>query len=163
MTARPETQPSEDAGAAVPEDLVPIDEAQEDLVAEFGFFDDWMDKYQYLIDMGRKLPEFPEDWRADDYKVQGCQSQVWFVPEWHGDRLHLHARSDAHIVNGLIACLLRVYDWRTAQEILDTPPDFIAEIGLDQHLSGTRANGLRAMLDRIFSLARARGQGGGAA
>lgn len=139
-----------------PEDLSPIEEAQEDLVAEFDFLDDWMDKYQYLIDLGRKLPDFPDEWRVEDNKVQGCQSQVWFVPEWRGERLHLHAVSDAHIVNGLIACLKRMYDWRTAGEILATPPDFIREIGLDQHLSGNRANGLRAMIDRLFALARSR-------
>lgn len=137
-----------------PDDLPPIDEAQDDLVAEFDFLDDWMDKYQYLIDLGRQLDEFPQEWRGEDNKVQGCQSQVWFVPEWRGDRLHLHAVSDAHIVNGLIACLKRVYDWRDAEEILATPPAFISRIGLDQHLSGNRANGLRAMIDRLFALAR---------
>lgn len=132
-----------------------IDEEQDDLIAEFGFFDDWMDRYQYLIDLGRKLPAFPEEYRRDEFKLKGCQSQVWFVGEKQDDRLVFHAISDAAIVSGLIAVLLRIYSNRTPDEIVRTEPDFIAEIGLDAHLSPTRKNGLGAMLQAIRARARA--------
>lgn len=126
-----------------------IAEEQEDLIAEFGFFDDWMDRYQYLIDLGRKLPEMPTEYIRDEFKLKGCQSQVWFVGEAIGDRLIFRAVSDAAIVSGLVAVLLRIYSNRTPQEILDTEPDFIAEIGLETHLSPTRKNGLGAMVKAI--------------
>jgi cysteine desulfuration protein SufE len=126
-----------------------IDEEQEDLIAEFGFFDDWMDRYQYLIDLGRKLPEMPEEYLRDEFKLKGCQSQVWFAGEAVGDRLVFRAISDAAIVSGLVAVLLRIYSNRTPREILDTEPDFIAEIGLETHLSPTRKNGLGAMVTAI--------------
>ncbi|MDG2285870.1 MAG: SufE family protein, partial [Alphaproteobacteria bacterium] len=106
-----------------------IVEEQEDLIAEFSFFDNWMDRYQYLIDLGRKLPEMPEEYIRDEFKLKGCQSQVWFVGEAAGDRLIFRAISDAAIVSGLVAVLLRIYSNRTPREILDTEPDFIAEIG----------------------------------
>lgn len=126
-----------------------ISEEQEDLIAEFSFFDDWMDRYQYLIDLGRKLPEMPEEFIRDEFKLKGCQSQVWFVGEAVGDRLIFRAISDAAIVSGLVAVLLRIYSNRTPREILDTEPDFIAEIGLETHLSPTRKNGLGAMVTAI--------------
>jgi cysteine desulfuration protein SufE len=126
-----------------------ISEEQEDLIAEFSFFDDWMDRYQYLIDLGRKLPDMPEEFIRDEFKLKGCQSQVWFVGEAVGDRLIFRAISDAAIVSGLVAVLLRIYSNRTPREILDTEPDFIAEIGLETHLSPTRKNGLGAMVTAI--------------
>lgn len=126
-----------------------ISEEQEDLIAEFSFFDDWMDRYQYLIDLGRKLPEMPEEFIRDEFKLKGCQSQVWFVGQAVGDRLIFRAISDAAIVSGLVAVLLRIYSNRTPREILDTEPDFIAEIGLETHLSPTRKNGLGAMVTAI--------------
>lgn len=124
-------------------------DVQADLIGEFQFFDDWMDRYQYLIDMGRKLPEFKEEWRNDTNRVHGCQSQVWLRVEGDASRLHFDAISDSAIVSGLIALLLRIYNDRSAAEILKTPPDFIAGIGLDAHLSPTRSNGLHAMLKAI--------------
>jgi cysteine desulfuration protein SufE len=126
-----------------------IAEEQEDLIAEFSFFDDWMDRYQYLIDLGRKLPEMPEEYIRDEFKLKGCQSQVWFVGEAVGERLIFRAVSDAAIVSGLVAVLLRIYSNRTPREIMDTEPDFIAEIGLETHLSPTRKNGLGAMVKSI--------------
>ena len=126
-----------------------ISEEQEDLIAEFSFFDDWMDRYQYLIDLGRKLPDMPEEFIRDEFKLKGCQSQVWFVGEAVGDRLIFRAISDAAIVSGLVAVLLRIYSNRTPREILDTEPDFITEIGLETHLSPTRKNGLGAMVTAI--------------
>ena len=138
---------------ALTNELAPPDssiaEEQKDLIAEFGFFDDWMDRYQYLIDLGRKLPEMPAEYVRDEFKLKGCQSQVWFVGEAAGERLIFRAVSDAAIVSGLVAVLLRIYSNRTPQEILDTEPDFIAEIGLETHLSPTRKNGLGAMVKAI--------------
>lgn len=126
-----------------------IAEAQNDLIDEFQLFDNWLDKYQYLIDLGRKLPEFPEEYKTDDYRLHGCQSQVWLRANENGAELEFAAISDSAIVSGLIAVLMRVYNGRTPQEILDTAPDFIDAIGLDAHLSPTRSNGLHAMIDAI--------------
>src|SRR3569832_1476765 len=120
--------------------------AQDAVAEEFAFFGDWTERYQYLIDLGRKLPPLPEDLKTDAYKVQGCQSQVWLVPHGDAQRLDFQAISDSAIVSGLIALLLRVYSGRSAREILETEPAFIASIGLAKHLSPTRSNGLAAML-----------------
>ena len=123
--------------------------AQADLITEFELFDNWLDRYQFLIDMGRKLPEFPADKKTEANRLHGCQSQVWLTAELNDDRLHFRAISDSAIVSGLIAILMRVYDGRSPAEILATEPDFIAAIGLHEHLSPTRSNGLRAMIDAI--------------
>ena len=128
--------------------------AQQELIEEFKFFDDWMDRYQYIIDLGRRLPEFPEADKIDDNKIRGCQSQVWFTADMRGDRLHFEAVSDAAIVSGLIAVLLRIYNDRTPADILDTPAEFVAALGLEQHLSPTRSNGLSSMLEAIQRYAR---------
>ena len=127
--------------------------AQAELIEEFRFFDNWMDRYQYIIEMGRKLPPFPEAWRTDEYKLRGCQSQVWLRTQPKDGRLDFQAISDSAIVSGLIAILMRVYNGRPAEEILATPPDFIGAIGLDQHLSPTRSNGLNAMIQAIRAAA----------
>ena len=126
-----------------------ISEEQENIIEEFSFFEDWMDKYQYLIDIGRKLPKMPEEYLRDEFKLKGCQSQVWFVGEANENRLIFRASSDAAIVSGLIAILLRIYSNRTPTEILSVKPSFIADIGLEEHLSPTRKNGLGAMLQSI--------------
>ena len=130
-------------------------ETQQELIEEFGFFDDWTDRYQYLIDLGRKLPEFPDAWRNEQHLLHGCQSQVWIHHERRGDVLHFDAVSDSAIVSGLIALLLRVYSDRPPEEIVHTQPDFVAAIGLDSHLSPTRKNGLHAMLQAIRAAADA--------
>ena len=127
--------------------------AQEELVEEFQFFDNWMDRYQYLIDLGRRLPEFPEADRIDANKIRGCQSQVWFVASASDGRLEFRAISDAAIVSGLIALLLRIYSGRRPQDILDTPPDFVEALQLQAHLSPTRSNGLASMLKAIRNFA----------
>jgi cysteine desulfuration protein SufE len=127
--------------------------AQEELVEEFRFFDNWMDRYQYLIDLGRRLPEFPDADRTDDNKIRGCQSQVWFVASERDGRLEFRAISDAAIVSGLIAMLLRIYSGRYPQDILDTPPDFVEALQLQAHLSPTRSNGLASMLKAIRNFA----------
>ncbi len=123
--------------------------AQQDVIDEFSMFEDWMDRYQYLIDLGRRLPEFPEELRTDENRIRGCQSQVWFVAEHRNGRLYFRAISDAAIVSGLIALLLRLYSGRRPQEILDTPPDFVEALELQSHLSPTRSNGLSSMLAAI--------------
>ncbi len=132
-----------------------IQAAQDELVEEFQFFDNWMDRYQYLIDLGRRLPDFPESERIDANKIRGCQSQVWFVANDIDGRLRFRAISDAAIVSGLIALLLRVYSDRRPQDILDTPPAFVAALELEQHLSATRSNGLSSMLNAIRDFATA--------
>ncbi len=123
--------------------------AQEELIADFELFDDWMDRYQYLIDLGRRLPEFPDELRTEENRIRGCQSQVWFVPRRKNGRLEFQAISDAAIVSGLIALLLRLYSGRRPQDILDTSPDFIKALDLESHLSPTRSNGLYSMLEAI--------------
>ncbi len=128
--------------------------AQQELIEEFSFFDNWVDRYQYLIDLGRRLPEFPESDMTDANKIRGCQAQVWFVASKEDDRLKFRAISDAAIVSGLIALLLRIYSGRRPQEILDTPADFVAALELEQHLSPTRSNGLSSMLQAIRTFAR---------
>ena len=123
--------------------------AQEELIGEFELFDDWMDRYQYLIDLGRRLPEFPDELRTEENKIRGCQSQVWFVADDKDGRLEFRATSDAAIVSGLIALLLRLYSGRYPQDILDTPPEFVKALQLESHLSPTRSNGLSSMLAAI--------------
>jgi cysteine desulfuration protein SufE len=114
-----------------------VADAQQEVVEEFQFFDNWMDRYQYLIDLGRRLPEFPEADRVDANKIRGCQSQVWFVAHKTDGRLEFRAISDAAIVSGLIAVLLRIYSGKTPQDILDTPADFVTALQLEAHLSPT--------------------------
>ncbi|MBB6366369.1 cysteine desulfuration protein SufE [Xanthomonas sacchari] len=130
-------------------------DAQAAIAEEFGFFGDWSERYQYLIDLGRKLPVFPEHWKTEEHRLHGCQSMVWIVPEGNAERLVFHAISDSAIVSGLIYLALRVYSGRSAADILATAPDFVAAIGLGKHLSPTRSNGLAALLAFIQDTARA--------
>jgi len=132
-----------------------IADAERELVEEFALFDNWVDRYQYIIDLGRQLPPFPEAEKTEERKIKGCQSQVWLATTPVGDRLEFQAISDSAIVSGLIAILMRIYSGRSAREILATPPGFITAIGLDQHLSPTRSNGLHAMLGAIRNAAAA--------
>ena len=130
-----------------------VRQAQQEIIDEFSLFEDWMDRYQYIIDMVRRLPEFPEDQRTEENRIRGCQSQVWFVADEQDGRLYFRAISDAAIVSGLIALLLRLYSGRYPQEILDTPPDFVKALELEQHLSPTRSTGLASMLKAIRGFA----------
>jgi len=129
-------------------------EAQATIAEEFSYFGDWSERYQYLIDLGRKLPPFPEAWKTEEHRLHGCQSMVWIVAEGDADGLEFHAVSDSSIVSGLIYLALRVYSGRSAKEILTTTPDYIAEIGLAKHLSPTRSNGLASLLAFIQDTAR---------
>jgi cysteine desulfuration protein SufE len=126
-----------------------IRQAEAELVGEFQLFDNWVDRYQYIIDLGRQLPPFPDAARTEGNKIKGCQSQVWLVTRRVGDRLEFDAISDSAIVSGLIAILRRVYNGRRAADIAASRPDFIAGLGLDQHLSPTRSNGLHAMIGAL--------------
>ncbi|MCH7830776.1 MAG: SufE family protein [Proteobacteria bacterium] len=126
---------------------------QQQIIADFEMFEDWMDRYQYLIDLGRRLPEFPEELQTEEHRISGCQAQVWFVAKVNDGRLDFRAISDAAIVSGLIALLLRLYSGRRPQDILDTPPDFVSALQFDSHLSPTRSNGLAAMLKAIRQFA----------
>jgi len=139
--------------------MFPIDAsaaaAEQAIAEEFAFFGDWSERYQYLIDLGRKLPAFPEEWMTEDNRLKGCQSKVWIVASGDASRLDFQATSDSSIVSGLVYLALRVYSGRSAAEILATPPDYIAEIGLAKHLSPTRSNGLTALLGFINDKARA--------
>ena len=131
----------------------------EELAENFALFDDWEDRYRYLIDLGRKLPEFPEDFKTESYKVRGCMSQVWLVPGHPaGDpnRFAFAADSDAHIVKGLIAVLGSLYAGKTPEEIGRIDPEAaFRTLGLDQHLSPSRRNGLVSMVEKIRTFARA--------
>jgi cysteine desulfuration protein SufE len=124
-------------------------DAQGAIREEFAFFSDWSERYQYLIDLGRKLPPFPEAWKTEEHRLQGCQSMVWIVASGDAKQLDFQAISDSAIVSGLIYLALRVYSGRSAKEILATEPDYIADIGLAKHLSPTRSNGLMALLGFI--------------
>jgi cysteine desulfuration protein SufE len=143
MNAKPDIASAESA-----------DHAQDTIVDEFSFFSDWTERYQYLIDLGRKLPPFPDELKSDDNKVHGCQSQVWLVASGDKTKMTFAATSDSAIVSGLIALLLRVYSGRSAQEIVNTKPRFVESIGLAKHLSPTRSNGLAAMFKTIQAYAR---------
>lgn len=132
-----------------------VQTAQQEIVDEFSLFEDWMDRYQYIIDLGRRLPDFPDELRTEENRIRGCQSQVWFVAEQKDGKLYFQAISDAAIVSGLIALLLRLYSGREPQDILDSPPDFVQALQLDGHLSPTRSNGLSSMLQAIQGYAAA--------
>ncbi len=128
--------------------------AQQEIISDFSLLDSWLDKYQYLIDLGKALEPLADSEKTDDRLLHGCQSRVWLIIEGDADALRIRANSDAAIVSGLIALLIRVYSGASAKQILETPIEFVAAIGLQQHLSATRANGLHAMLEAIYAAAR---------
>jgi cysteine desulfuration protein SufE len=128
--------------------------SQTEIIQDFEIFEDWMEKYQYIIDLGKELDKLDDTDKIDINKLQGCQSQVWIVHELDDDKIVFKAESDAAIVSGLVALVLSIYSGKTAQEIISTEPTFIAEIGLDKHLSGTRSNGLASLLSKIQEVAQ---------
>lgn len=129
------------------------DDAQQEIISDFGLFENWLDKYQYLIDLGKTLAPLADAEKTDDILLHGCQSRVWLIIEGNADAMTIRANSDAAIVSGLIALLIKVYSGASADAILASKPDFIEAIGLQQHLSATRANGLHAMLQAIYTAA----------
>ncbi len=123
------------------------------IAEDLSVFDDWMDRYQHIIDLGRALPPFPAAWMDEAHRIQGCQSKVWLAAARREGRLLLAGASDAAIVSGLVALLLRVYSGRAPTEILATPADFLRDLGLIEALSTNRGNGIAAMARRIAALA----------
>lgn len=126
-----------------------IEESQQEIIEEFSEMDDWMDRYQLLIDMGEEQTPLPAEEKNESNLIDGCQSRVWIVCDEQNGRLHFRAESDALIVKGIIALLIRVINDHTPQEILDAKLHFIDDIGLREHLSPTRSNGLLAMIKQI--------------
>lgn len=121
---------------------------------ELAMFDDWMDRYQFIIELGRKLPPFPAEWQDEAHKVQGCQSQVWLASSEEDGKLRFTGASDAAIVSGLVALVLRVFSGRGRAEILGTSAKFLHDLGLIGALSTNRGNGVAAMVERIHEMAR---------
>lgn len=133
-----------------------IHDTEQEIIEEFADLTDWMDRYAYIIDLGNTLPEFPESEKTPANLIEGCQSRVWIAAQLDNEgKVHFQADSDALIVKGIVALLMRVFDGRTPREILNADLTFIDKIGLSEHLSPTRSNGLRAMVKEIKNYARA--------
>ncbi|MCD6660258.1 MAG: SufE family protein [Lentimicrobium sp.] len=126
-----------------------IEETTSAIVDEFGNFDDWMDKYNYLIELGKSLPLIDDKYKIESNLIQGCQSRVWLHAEFDGNLVHFTADSDAVITKGIANLLIRAFSGHTPQEILDSSTEFLGEIGLTQHLSPTRSNGMLSMIKQI--------------
>ena len=126
-----------------------IKEIQEEIIDEFSMFEDWMQRYEYIIDLGKNLPLIQEEFKTDDNIIKGCQSKVWLKGEENQDKIVFTADSDAILTKGIIAILIRVFSNQKASDILNADMDFIDEIGLKEHLSPTRANGLVSMIKNI--------------
>ncbi|CAH0337321.1 Cysteine desulfuration protein SufE [Flavobacterium sp. CECT 9288] len=126
-----------------------IKNIQEEIVEEFSMFDDWMDRYEYIIELGKKLPLIKEEFKTEDNIIKGCQSKVWLQGEQADDKIVFTADSDAILTKGIIAILIRAFSNQKAADILSADMDFIDEIGLKEHLSPTRANGLVSMIKNI--------------
>lgn len=126
-----------------------IAEIQEEIIDEFSMFDDWMQRYEYMISLGKSLPLIDQSYKTDDYLIKGCQSKVWVHASLEGDRLFFKADSDAIITKGIIAILIRVFSNQKPEDIIEAETSFIDEIGLKEHLSPTRANGLLSMIKQI--------------
>ena len=126
-----------------------IEEIQQEIIDDFSAYDDWMDKYSYLIELGNELTDIEPKYKIDENLIRGCQSRVWFHQEFVDGKIVFEAESDALIVKGLVALLLKVYSGRTPKEILAADAHFIDDIGLRQHLSPTRSNGLLSMVKQI--------------
>ena len=124
-------------------------ETEEELIQEFEMFDDWMDKYNYIIELGKDLPMIDPQYKTEEYLISGCQSQVWLHPEMKDGKLFVTADSDAIITKGIVNLLIRVLSGHTPQEILDNDLSYIDTIGLKNHLSPTRSNGLASMIKQI--------------
>ena len=130
-------------------------ETENEIISEFSMFDDWLDKYEYIIDLGKSLDSFPESSQTDEKLIKGCQSRVWLDWKTEDGKLYFQADSDAIITRGIISLLIRIYSGRTPEEILASDFSVVEKIGLKQNLSPTRANGLLSMIDTIRSAAEA--------
>ena len=130
-------------------------ETENEIISEFSMFDDWLDKYEYIIDLGKSLDSFPESSKTDEKLIKGCQSRVWLDWKTEDGKLYFQADSDAIITRGIISLLIRIYSGRPPEEILASDFSVVEKIGLKQNLSPTRANGLLSMIDTIRSAAAA--------
>lgn len=126
-----------------------IEATEAEIVEEFALFDSWDDKYEYIIDLGKRLAPLPDQYKTDENKVKGCQSTVWLIADYKDGKLHYRAESDAIIVKGLISMLIRVLSGHSPDEILGAKMDFINQIGMTSHLAQTRSNGLLAMVKQM--------------
>ena len=126
-----------------------IIEIQQEIIDEFSMFEDWMERYEYIIELGRSLPLINESYKLDENLIKGCQSKVWLHSELNQDRVQFSADSDAILTKGIVALLLRVFSEQSPKDILEADTEFINEIGLKEHLSPTRANGLVSMVKQI--------------
>ena len=132
-----------------------IENVEQEIIEEFSLFDSWDDKYEYIIDLGKKLPVLEDQYRKDENRVRGCQSTVWLVADYKDGKIYYKADSDAMIVKGLISMLIRVLSGQTPDEIVNAKLDFIREIGMMSHLAQTRSNGLLAMVKQMKNYALA--------
>ena len=130
-----------------------LKEVEEDIIEEFAEFDEWLDKYEYIIDLGKSLDSYPEDKKTDDYLIKGCQSRVWLDAKMENGVLVFNADSDAIITKGIISLLIRIYSGRTPEEILSSDFSVVEKIGLKENLSPTRSNGLVSMIQTMKKLA----------
>jgi cysteine desulfuration protein SufE len=135
--------------------MASIESIENELIEEFEMFEDWMEKYNYIIDLGKQLPEMGAEMKKEQNLISGCQSRVWLVPELKEGKLYFHADSDALIPKGIVSILLRVISGQTPDSILQAEFNFIREIGLEEHLSPTRANGLMSMVSQMKKYALA--------
>ena len=135
--------------------MATIKEIQDEIIAEFNDFDDWLDRYQLLIDLGGEQEPLPEEYKTDNNLIEGCQSRVWLQADYVDSKVLFRAESDAMIVKGIVSLLIKVYSGHTPDEILGCEPYFVEAIGLKEHLSPTRSNGLLAMIKqmRLYALA----------
>ncbi len=131
-----------------------LQEVKEEVVESFSMYEEWLDKYEYIIDLGKSLEPLPEEKKTEDKLIKGCQSRVWLDSELRDGRIYFSADSDAIITKGIISLLISVYSGRTAEEIASDDFAFVEEIGLKENLSPTRANGLASMIERIKTIAR---------
>ena len=134
--------------------MASLQEKKQAVIEDFSMYDEWLDKYEYLIDLGHRLPPFPEELKTEDRLIKGCQSRVWLDTEVDGDTLVFRADSDAIITKGIISLLIGVYSGRTAREIAEDDFSFIERLGLRENLSPTRANGLASMVATIRETAQ---------
>ena len=135
--------------------MADIKEIQDEIIDEFTGFDDWLDRYQLLIDLGSEQEPLPQEYKTDNNLIEGCQSRVWLQADFVDGKILFRAESDALIVKGIVALLIKVYSGHTPEEILDNEPYFVEAIGLKEHLSPTRSNGLVAMIKqmKLYALA----------
>lgn len=129
--------------------MMSLKERESEIIEEFDIFSDWMEKYEYIIDLGKELAAINADYKTDEYVIKGCQSQVWLHAWKEDDKVHFEADSDAIITKGIIALLIRALDGLSAEEIFQSELSFIDAIGLEEHLSPTRANGLLSMIKQM--------------